>query len=103
MQTSEQELNDKVKITENEYHKWQMARAELISHIRKPILYQYERIRKVKRQTTVVEINKYACSGCYAAIPPQKVMEVRHMDQLLLCESCGRILVCKNEKAVVES
>ncbi|MFQ5772654.1 MAG: zinc ribbon domain-containing protein, partial [bacterium] len=97
----EQELTEKIKITEHEHQSYEKRRQDLISHIKKPILYQYERIRRVKGKTAVVEINKYACGGCFATIPPQKKVEIRHMDQLILCESCGRILVSKNENEVV--
>ncbi len=102
LKMSEQKLNKKIKITESEYKDWKKKRSELISQIRKPVLYQYERIRKVKGKTAVVEINKYICGGCFSTIPPQKVVEVRNMDQLILCESCGRILVGKNNRGMVE-
>ncbi|HDH57590.1 MAG TPA: hypothetical protein ENF16_03165, partial [Bacteroidetes bacterium] len=34
-----------------------------------------------------------ACGGCFAAIPPQKLMEISTMADFILCETCGRILV----------
>jgi hypothetical protein len=93
----EKELQEKIAKTEDDYRLWQKKRQELIVNIKKPILSTYERIRRVRGKNTVVEINKYACGGCHSAIPPQKAVEIRNMDQLILCESCGRILVYKNE------
>lgn len=97
----EQELQQKISKTEDEFKQWQTKRGQLLPHVRKPILSTYERIRKVRGRSTVVELSKYACAGCHSAIPPQKAMEIRTMDQLILCESCGRILVYHNENEVV--
>lgn len=97
----EQELQQKISKTEAEFKQWQLKRQALLPQIRKPILATYERIRKVRGRKTVVELSKYACGGCYSAIPPQKALEIRNMDQLILCESCGRILIYLNESEVV--
>ncbi|RMF62865.1 MAG: hypothetical protein D6743_11525 [Calditrichaeota bacterium] len=93
----ETELQEKIKATEKETSTFEKQRAEIISHITKPVLYQYERIRKGTRNTAVVEVYRSSCGGCFAAIPPQKLVEIRAMDKLILCESCGRILVYKND------
>lgn len=103
LQNKERELEKKIKASENESNLLETKRQELISHIRKPILYQYQRIRKVKGYTAIVSINKYTCGGCFATIPPQKVLEIRTMEQLIFCESCGRILVYKNDQVGVSS
>lgn len=96
LKDKEKELEVKIRDTESDSQILEKRRKALIEKIRKPLLYQYERIRKAKGELTVVGVNKYACEGCYAAIPPQKVLEIRSMEQLILCESCGRILVNKS-------
>ena len=98
---NEKELQEKITKTEDDYRLWKKKRQELIVNVKRPILSTYERIRRVRGKNTVVEINKYACGGCHSAIPPQKAVEIRNMDQLILCESCGRILVYKNEREPV--
>ncbi len=95
------ELEEKTRATESEYRLWEAKRQQLASRLSRPVLYQYERIRSVRRDTAVVSVNKYACGGCFAAIPPQKVMEIRTMTQLITCESCGRILVYENQNVTV--
>ncbi len=102
LQKKEKELAKKIRSTEAESSILEKKREELVRNIKKPLLYHYERIRKVKG-TALVNINKYACGGCFSAIPPQKVMEIRTMQQLIFCESCGRILVAKNENVPVAS
>ncbi len=96
-------LNEKIKATEASYKDWAGQREQIVAQLRKPILYQYERIRRVKGNTAVVTINKYACSACFSGIPPQKVLEVKEMNQLHLCESCGRILVSYDRREPVTS
>jgi hypothetical protein len=99
--TKEKELQNKIVVTEGQYQTLQGKRSELLKQTKRPILATYERIRKVRGRQTVVDLNKYACRGCHSAIPPQKAMEIRNMDQLILCESCGRILVYLNENEAV--
>lgn len=101
LQNKQRELDEKIKATESKYQVWENKRKDLVSHLTKPILHQYERIRKVKGATTVVSVNKYACGGCFSSIPPQKVVEIRSMNQIITCESCGRILVYEGEKVAV--
>ncbi|MCG8607258.1 C4-type zinc ribbon domain-containing protein [bacterium] len=99
--SKEQDLNTKINANEALCQSLENNRREIVGQLNKPILYQYERIRKVKGNTAVVGIKKYTCGGCFAAIPPQRALEVRHMNQLILCESCGRILVDYNSKKAV--
>jgi predicted nucleic acid-binding Zn-ribbon protein len=53
----------------------------------------YERIRKAKGGLAVVPVKRNACGGCYNAVPPQKVLELRRNNKIYTCEHCGRILV----------
>lgn len=97
----EKELQGKIQATEKESLSYEDKRKELSSSIQRNVLYQYERIRKGLGNTAVVEVRNYACVGCFTTIPPQRVVEIRMMNQLILCESCGRILVHKSEKELV--
>jgi predicted nucleic acid-binding Zn-ribbon protein len=99
----QKKLEIKIRETENDSQILHKKRDELVAHIRKPFLYQYERIRKGKNGSAVVEINKYSCSGCFTTIPPQRALEIRYMNQLILCDSCGRILVYRNQQETVAS
>jgi predicted nucleic acid-binding Zn-ribbon protein len=101
LESKEEDLNTKISANEALCQSLENNRQEIVGHLKKQILYQYERIRKVKGNTAVVGIKKYTCEGCFAAIPPQRALEVRHMNQLILCESCGRILVHHNSKEAV--
>jgi predicted nucleic acid-binding Zn-ribbon protein len=59
----------------------------------KPVLLSlYERIRKKWRGSAVAEVVESRCTGCNIALRPQFVQEVKRGDQVLQCESCGRLL-----------
>lgn len=69
-------------------------RTELCTSIPRPLLSHYDRIRKAKDGRGVVSVYRSSsCGGCFQALPPQKINKVRQMDDLVLCEICGRILI----------
>ena len=72
----------------------QKQREVLAVKLRKPILSAYQRILNGKDGLAVVAVVRGSCGGCSTRIPPQRVMEIREMNQIRYCESCGRILVC---------
>jgi predicted nucleic acid-binding Zn-ribbon protein len=58
----------------------------------KNVQEQYQKIQKV-RGNAVCLISDETCTGCYANITPQLLNELKKRNELLLCDSCGRILV----------
>jgi len=99
---TELEKKDKIlkeKVTENEQELKLLTEEKqlFVEKIDKPLYSHYERIRKGRNGVALAEINKYTCEGCFATIPAQTVVEVRKMNLLLLCETCGRILVSVNK------
>ncbi|MEK7672221.1 MAG: C4-type zinc ribbon domain-containing protein [Bacteroidota bacterium] len=87
------ELAEVSKSTEEEELKFQHEREKVLVRISKPDLAMYERIRTAKNGRAVVPIKRGACGGCYTAVPPQKVLELKRNNQLYTCERCGRIIV----------
>jgi len=55
----------------------------------------YTRLRKGKSGLAVAKVDKqkHICKGCFKQLPPQKVLEVRRSEKIIMCENCGRILV----------
>ncbi len=57
----------------------------------------YTRIRNNMRNgLAVVTVDRGACGGCFAIIPPQRQCEIRQSRKLIVCENCGRILVAED-------
>jgi len=54
---------------------------------------KYERLLSHHKDAAVVPVNAEHCGGCGTQLPPQIAVEVRKNNQLLTCQSCGRLLV----------
>lgn len=69
-----------------------------------PAVYStYERIRKKRSGIAVAEVTEGLCLACYLILRPQFLQDVRRNDQVLCCESCGRILYYNPPVAVEEA
>lgn len=58
------------------------------------LLNAYKKIRQnVKNGIAVATVERDACGGCYSKIPPQRIIDIRAHNKIIVCEHCGRILV----------
>ena len=58
------------------------------------MLHAFKRIRKNSRNGLgIVYVQRDACGGCFAKIPPQRQLDVRMRKKVIVCEYCGRILI----------
>lgn len=88
------ELQKIITETEKEEKHYLDLSEDARKHIDERLLYSYDRIRKSYRNgLAVVPVHRDACGGCFNAIPPQRQSEIRQHKKLIVCESCGRILV----------
>ncbi len=78
---------------EDEELRLQHQREKILVRIDKMDIERYERIRKAKNGKAVVPIKRNACAGCFKAVPPQKILEIRQNLTFYVCEHCGRIIV----------
>jgi predicted nucleic acid-binding Zn-ribbon protein len=67
-------------------------RQRLISQISPQFYSAYERIRKKRRGIGVAEATDGLCSACHLALRPQFFQDLRRGEEVMFCESCGRIL-----------
>jgi hypothetical protein len=68
-------------------------RNDIVKQISRRAISAYERIRKGKGGAAVVAVKKRACGACYKALPPQKIQEIKIGEQIITCDSCGRMLI----------
>lgn len=87
------ELDEVSKTTEEEELKLRHEREKILVRIGKQDLAMYERIRKAKNGRAVVPLRRGACGGCYTAVPPQRILELKQNTRLFTCERCGRIII----------
>ena len=41
----------------------------------------------------MVPVEREACGGCFNHIPPQRQLEVKLHNKVIVCEYCGRVLI----------
>lgn len=89
----QKELEEISHITQKEENKLLNEREKVVEKVEPRLVSQYERIKNAKEGIAVAPVKKASCGGCFSAIPPQKIVEIRQSNRLLTCENCGRILV----------
>ncbi|UCH10061.1 MAG: hypothetical protein JSU61_12795 [Fidelibacterota bacterium] len=90
-------LRKTVSATEAETKSLETERAEILAQIEPRFLNAYERIRAARDGLAVVPMSRGACGVCYNRIPPQQQVEIKAMDQIVTCESCGVILFWRSD------
>ena len=86
-------LGEISKENEQEELKYRHEREKLLARIDKAHLQAYERIRKAKKGRAIVPVKRGSCGGCFARVPPQRILEIRQNDKIHHCEHCGRIII----------
>ncbi len=94
------ELEEEYKSDEKEMKKKKKALMESLTAENKSL---YEKMNRMYNGEAVSIVRKGNCTGCYNAIPPQKVIEIRAAEKIYVCESCGRILISEELIPVQEN
>jgi len=88
------ELDEIVAETKAEEEKLREKAKALEITIESRLLTAFKRIRKNSRNGLgIVYVQRDACGGCFAKIPPQRQLDVRMRKKVIVCEYCGRILI----------
>ena len=87
-------VREKLAVVEKELAAVRADREARARELPKGLLASYERIVKARHGTAVASVSAATgvCSGCRVSIRPQALMEVKHAEGLMNCESCGRYL-----------
>ena len=94
----QKELDEISEQTRSEEEQLLSEREQVVEQIEPRLYKQYERIRTAKGGIAVAPVRRRSCGGCYSAIPPQKIVEIRELNRIITCEYCGRILVWLDEE-----
>ena len=70
----------------------QKKREALASSITPDVLKIYERVHKMRGGNAVAEVSNDCCLVCNVVMRPHVSQRLRQGEELLTCESCGRIL-----------
>lgn len=97
LNAKEEELAKLLEATELKEIELCHSREKIAVRLKKPVLSRYEKIRKAKSGIAVVPITRDACGGCFKTIPPQRIVEIERLKELIQCDVCGRILIPENK------
>ena len=73
------------------------TREEAVQQLEPRVMDLYARLLSSRKGLAVVGIKNAACQGCFLALPPQLIQEVRRNDRVLTCSHCQRILYWSGE------
>ena len=103
------ELDNIVAETQEKEEKLDEKAEALEQTIEPRLLTSFKMIRKNCRNGLgIVAVQRGACGGCFAKIPPQRQVDIRMHKKIIVCEYCGRIMIdpelagIKEEKAEEE-
>ena len=83
--------------TEKQQLKLERKRKRAAKKLPEHLQLSYDKIKGTyKNGLAVVHIERDSCGGCHNAIPPQVQIEIAQRKNIIVCESCGRILVDEN-------
>lgn len=72
-------------------------RRQLCERLPQSLFSTYDRMSRSKRGQALSEIIDGVCVACRMKVRPKVFSDVRRGDQMITCESCGRILFYRNE------
>jgi len=99
LKSKKSELSEITSDTEKEEKLLLKKSAEIEAMIEPRLINAYKRIRTNARNgLAVVTVQRDACGGCFANIPPQRQLDIRSRKKVIVCEYCGRILVDNPER-----
>ena len=92
MVVHEEDLRITISETEVQAKALEKERRKLERKIKSRYYRSYERIRAARDGQAVVLLSRNSCGACYNRIPPQRLVEIKAMDRIITCDSCGVIL-----------
>ena len=92
VESEKAEARRRTEIDKGEIAKLLEERKKLVATLPKDIYTVYERKRKKFHALVVAEGTDGTCSACHITLRPQFVQDLRKGDELMTCESCGRLL-----------
>ena len=75
-----------------ELAKLQSNREELAAAVDPGVRARYERLVKSRGENVLVGVEHGVCGGCHMKLPPQTLVACQSDQDLVTCNSCGRIL-----------
>ena len=92
VEAEKQQARERTAVDKKALEELQTERKAIVAGINANLYRNYERIRKGRRGIAVAEAVDGRCAACHMAMRLQFFQDLRKGDQVMHCESCGRIL-----------
>ena len=87
-----QRTRERTAVDQRQLDELHAERKTLVAQMKPELHSTYQRIRKKWRGSVIAEIQDGRCTGCNIVLRPQFFQDVKKGDQVMQCESCGRIV-----------
>jgi predicted nucleic acid-binding Zn-ribbon protein len=88
----EKSLKTTLSDTKDQSAKLQNERDKIVRSMKVPVLNTYNRISKARDGRAVVALSRGSCGVCFNSITPQRQVEVKLGNDIIICDTCGVIL-----------
>ena len=94
LEEKKNELDEIIDETRAEEERLKEKAKDLEIKIEPRLLTSFKRIRKNARNGLgIVYVQRDACGGCFNKIPPQRQLDIKMHNKIIVCEYCGRIMI----------
>ncbi|MFC1898542.1 zinc ribbon domain-containing protein [Candidatus Cloacimonadota bacterium] len=93
LKANEEKLKQKIVKVEQEITEIRDKRNKMATALPRTMIKRYASLIKNKARKAVVFNINGTCSGCHYKIRPQLLIEINNAENVVNCESCGRMLV----------
>ncbi len=92
VELEKEDTRDRTAIDRKQLAEAQAERARAVAQMSPAAYAAYERIRGKRGGVAVAGVVEGLCTACHLVLRPQFYQDVRRNEEVLCCESCGRIL-----------
>jgi predicted nucleic acid-binding Zn-ribbon protein len=87
------ELENRLRELQEQAKRLEAEKPKVLKELDPQTRKRYDRILAKYGDIAVALVADEACQGCHSRIPPQTILEVKSNEQIITCQTCGRILV----------
>jgi uncharacterized protein len=92
VEAEKKHARERTGVSQKELAEQQEERKSIVGQMDPKLYEHYVRIRKKTKGTAIADATDGRCDACFIALRPQFFQDLRRGDQVMFCESCGRIL-----------
>ncbi len=92
VESEKKSARERTAIDKQELQHTHKERESIVAEMTPSFYKEYERIRKKTHNHPIADATEGRCDACQIVLRPQFFQDLRRGDEVMFCESCGRIL-----------